>query len=153
MRRENVMIGGEESGGIGFQDYLYERDGMLSGLLLVQMMAMRGQTIEEILKGVEKEYGKLFYVRSDVEYPNELKPRLFQHLSANRPTALCGRPIKGIKDQDGMKFVLEDDSWLLFRLSGTEPILRIYSEATSRELAESLVAFGKDLAFHLPSPV
>jgi phosphomannomutase len=149
MRRENVLIGGEESGGIGFQDYLYERDGMLSALLLIEMMAMRKQTFEEIMSGVEKEFGKLYYVRNDLTYPNELKPKLFQTLNANPPKELKGQRVKEIKNQDGMKFILQDDSWLLFRLSGTEPILRIYSEATSRELAEALVKDGKELAFNL----
>ncbi len=147
MRRENVLIGGEESGGIGFQDYLYERDGMLSGLLLVEMMAMRNQSFEEILKSVEKEYGKLYYVRSDLNYPNELKPKLFQHLAANPPARLGEQNVKEVKAQDGMKYILQDDSWLLFRLSGTEPLLRIYSEATSQSLAETLVSQGKELAF------
>ena len=149
MRRENVLIGGEESGGIGFQDYLYERDGLLSGLLVMEMMAMRGQSFEEILSGVEKEFGKLYYVRSDVNYPNELKPKLFQTLSQYPPKELEKQRVKDIKSQDGMKFILEDDSWLLFRLSGTEPILRIYSEATSLALAEALVNGGRELAFGL----
>ncbi len=149
MRRENVLIGGEESGGIGFQDYLYERDGLLSGLLVMEMMAMRGESFEEILSGVEKEFGKLYYVRSDVNYPNELKSKLFQTLSQNPPGELEKQNIKDIKNQDGMKFILEDDSWLLFRLSGTEPVLRIYSEATSLALAEALVKGGKELAFGL----
>jgi phosphomannomutase len=149
MRRENVLIGGEESGGIGFQNYLYERDGMLSGLLLMEMMAMRGMSFDEILKSVEKEFGKLYYVRRDLNYPNELKPKLFKHLSQQPPARLCGQKVKEVKSQDGMKFILEDDSWLLFRLSGTEPLLRVYSEATSLSLAESLVDGGKDLAFSL----
>lgn len=149
MRRENVLIGGEESGGIGFQDYLYERDGMLSSLLLMEMMAMRKQSFEEILRGVEKEFGKLYYVRNDLNYPNELKAKLFEYLSGYSPTELQGQGVREIKRTDGVKIVLRDDSWLLFRLSGTEPILRIYSEATSLDLAKSLVSQGKDLAFQL----
>ncbi len=149
MRRENVLIGGEESGGIGFQGYLYERDGMLSALLLMEMMAMRNQSFDEILLQVEKEFGKLYYVRRDLDYPNELKPKLFQFLAAHPPTMLREQRVKDVKTQDGMKFILEDDSWLLFRLSGTEPILRIYSEATSQALAEGLVDHGKELAFKI----
>ena len=149
MRRENVLIGGEESGGIGFQDYLYERDGLLSSLLLMEMMAMREQSFEEILRGVEKEFGKLYYVRNDLNYPNELKAKLFEYLSSYSPKELQGQGVKEIKRADGVKIVLRDDSWLLFRLSGTEPILRIYSEAASQDLAESLVSQGKDLAFQL----
>ncbi len=148
MRKENVLIGGEESGGIGFQNYLYERDGMLSAMLLMEMMAMRKQSFEEILGGIEKEFGKLSYVRNDLDYPNELKPKLFGALSKNPPKELLGHKVKELKAQDGMKFILNDDSWLLFRLSGTEPILRIYSEATSQALAESLVKFGREFAFN-----
>jgi phosphomannomutase len=149
MRRENVLIGGEESGGIGFQDYLYERDGMLSALLMVQMMAMRKQSFEEILKGVEKEFGKLYYVRNDLEYPNDLKPKLFAALTKSTPDIFQGHRVKDVKTQDGLKYVLDDDSWLLFRLSGTEPILRIYSEATSQGLAEALVKQGREFAYSL----
>ena len=149
MRRENVLIGGEESGGIAFQDYLYERDGILSGMLLLEMMAMRKQSFDEILQSVEKEFGKLYYVRNDLTYPNELKPKLFARLKDDPPKSYDGHKIKEVKSQDGVKFILDDDSWLLFRLSGTEPILRIYSEATSQPLAESLVKQGKELAFGL----
>lgn len=146
MRRERVIIGGEESGGIGFQDYLYERDGILSGLLLLQMMATRKQTLEEILTSVEKEYGRLYYVRNDIEYANEKKPLLFKHLKENQPKAFAGHKIVRVNAVDGTKFVFEDDSWLLFRLSGTEPILRIYSEASSQSLAETFVREGIELA-------
>jgi phosphomannomutase len=153
MRRENVLIGGEESGGIAFQNYLFERDGMLSGLLLMEMMAMRNLSADAILKNIEREFGKLSYVRADIDYPNELKDKLFQYLMQNPPKELLGHPVKNIKNQDGMKITLNDDSWLLFRLSGTEPILRIYSEATSQALAESLVKHGKELSFNLPAAV
>jgi phosphomannomutase len=149
MRRENVLIGGEESGGIGFQNYLYERDGMLSALLLLEMMAMRRQSFDEILRGVEEEFGKLYYVRRDLTVPNELKSRLFRALAESQPRELGGQKIRETKTNDGTKFILEDGSWLLFRLSGTEPILRIYSEATSEALAASLVDFGKTFAFSL----
>ena len=115
----------------------------------MEMMAMRRQSFEEILRGVEKEFGKLYYVRGDVNYPNELKPKLFQTLSQNPLKKLEGQTIKEVKSRDGIKFILEDDSWLLFRLSGTEPILRIYSEATSLALAQALVKGGKELAFGL----
>jgi phosphomannomutase len=149
MRKENVLIGGEESGGIGFQNYLYERDGMLAGLLVTQMMAMRKMSFDEILRSVEKEFGKLFYVRSDMNYPNELKPKLFKALEQEPPRPLAGRTVKSVNRQDGVKFMLEDGSWLLYRLSGTEPILRVYSEATSQDLADALVKQGREFALSL----
>lgn len=149
MRRENVLIGGEESGGIGFQNYLYERDGMLSGLLVLEMMAMRGQSFQEILEQVEREFGRLYYLREDIDYPNELKPKLFESLRTDPPRRLAGQPVREAKTSDGYKFILGDDSWLLFRLSGTEPILRVYAEATSPELARALLDEGKERAFGL----
>jgi phosphomannomutase len=153
MRREPILLGGEESGGLGFPDYMYERDGVLSGLLLMEMMAMRNQTIDQILNDVEKEFGKLFYLRKDTEYPNEMKPKLFKHLLQNPPETLEGQKVVEVNSKDGVKFILEDGSWMLYRLSGTEPLLRIYSEATSQGLAERLVAQGKELAFNLPVSV
>ncbi len=149
MRKENVLIGGEESGGIGFQNYLYERDGMLAGLLVAEMMAMRKMSFDDILKSVEKEFGKLFYVRSDMNYPNDLKPKLFKALEQDPPKKYAGHSIKSVNRQDGVKFMLEDGSWLLFRLSGTEPILRVYSEATSQDLADTLVKQGREFALSL----
>ena len=98
---------------------------------------------------MEKEFGKLYYVRNDLDYPNELKPKLFDRLKKDPPRAYDGHRVKEIKTEDGVKVVLEDDSWLLFRLSGTEPILRIYSEATSQGLADSLAKQGKELAYGL----
>ena len=103
----------------------------------------------EILSGVEKEFGKLYYVRNDLNYPNEFKAKLFEYLSSHSAQELLGQKIKEVKKNDGIKWVLEDDSWLLFRLSGTEPILRIYSEAPSQRLAGDLVNHGKELAFQL----
>ncbi len=150
MRREPILLGGEESGGLGFPDYMYERDGMLSGLLLMEMMAMRGKTIDEILKEVEREFGRLYYTRQDIEYPNDLKPKLFAYLRQNPPQEIEGKKVVEVNPKDGMKFVTDDGSWLLFRLSGTEPLLRIYSEATSQKLAESFVARGKELSLNLP---
>lgn len=150
MRQEKVLIGGEESGGIGFPDYLFERDGVLSGLLLMEAMAMRKQSFSQILESMWKEFGRLYYVRQDIDYPNELKAGLFRHLTVHPPAEFAGHKVRSASGKDGMKFIFEDDSWLLFRLSGTEPILRVYSEAASQKLAEAFVSAGKELAFNLP---
>ncbi len=147
MMKEKILIGGEESGGIAFQGYLIERDGVLSSLLLLQMMALRGQSFDEILTSVEKEFGKFYYVRQDIDYPNELKAKLFEKLAKSPPASFQGLKVERTNPADGMKFVLEQDNWLLFRLSGTEPILRIYAEASSQALADALVEEGKKLAF------
>ena len=110
-------------------------------------MAVKRKGISKILKDVEKEFGKFCYEREDMEYPDELKKRMVRVLKKNPPRKLLGKNVIEIKSYDGIKFILEDDSWLLLRLSGTEPILRIYAEADSKEKVLGLIKTGKKLAF------
>ena len=149
MLDEDILIGGEESGGIGVKDYMPERDGMLLGALLVEMMAYRKKSILEILKDVEKEYGAFRYRRIDMDYPDEKKKKLMELLKTNPPKHICGKPVKETKSSDGSKFIMDDNSWLILRLSGTEPILRIYAEAPSEKIASSYLDFGKNLALSM----
>jgi len=149
MLDEDILIGGEESGGIGVKDYMPERDGMLLGTLLVEMMAHRKKSILEILKDVEKEYGTFRYRRIDMDYPDEKKKKLMELLKTNPPKHICGKNVKEIKSSDGNKFIMDDNSWLILRLSGTEPILRIYAEAPSEKIASSYLDFGKNLALSM----
>jgi alpha-D-glucose phosphate-specific phosphoglucomutase len=149
MLDEDILIGGEESGGIGVKNYMPERDGMLLGALLVEMMAYRKKGILEILKDVKKEYGSFEYQRIDMEYSDDKKKKLMELLRANPPKQVCGKNVKEIKSFDGHKFILDDNSWLILRLSGTEPILRIYAEASSEKIAQSYLDFGKKLALSL----
>jgi len=149
MLKQNVVIGGEESGGIGFKGYIPERDGLVSGLLLLEFMAYERKSINEIITEVEKEYGKFFYHRIDIYYPQSLKSKLFKKLSRKPFQEISGLKVIEIKDFDGVKFILEDGSWLLFRLSGTEPKLRIYCEANSRKKLNAILKFGRDFALGL----
>lgn len=146
MQKEDVLIGGEESGGIGVKGYIPERDGILSGLLLLEMMAYEDKSLNEIINGFEKKFGKFRYHRIDIRYPDNLKPRLFRKLKASPFKEILGLKVVEFKDYDGMKFILEDGSWILFRLSGTEPILRIYSESSSRKKVQALIEFGHRFA-------
>lgn len=147
MLKENVLIGGEESGGIGVKNYIPERDGMLLGILLIEMMAYRKKGILDILKDVEKEYGSFYYKRIDVmDYPDEKKKRLMEFLKKSPPKEVLKKPVKEMKTYDGYKFIMKDDSWLVLRLSGTEPILRIYAEASTEEMADKYLDFGEKLA-------
>lgn len=146
MLDEDVLIGGEESGGIGVKNYMPERDGMLLGILLIEMMAHRKKGILDILKDIEEEYGRFCYARIDMEYPDDKKKKLMEFLKNSTPKKILEKPVKELKSYDGYKFILEDDSWLILRLSGTEPILRVYAEASSDKLAQQYLDFGKKIA-------
>jgi phosphomannomutase len=149
MQDEDILIGGEESGGIGFKNYVPERDGTLAGILLLEMMAHRKKSIIRILKDIEKQFGKFCQERADFEYPDDKKARLFAQLKARPPKNLLGKKITEIKTYDGVKLICEDKSWVLFRASGTEPILRVYCEAGSDEKVKKLLALGKQFALDI----
>ncbi len=150
IRTRDILIGGEESGGIGVKGYLPERDGVLLGLLLLEMLAKRRRSVLQLIDELEREFGKLYYQRQDVHYPDTAKPRLFAWLKAQTPTALDGQPVVDVQTADGVKLTARDGSWLLYRLSGTEPILRIYAEGTTRARAQKILAHGQRWAaqFH-----
>jgi len=150
MLDRDILIGGEESGGIGVKNYMPERDGMLLGILLIEMMAYRKKGILEIMKDVEKTFGKFSYARIDMHYPDDKKKRLMEFLKSSPPNQILKKPVKETKSYDGYKFILEDGGWLIMRLSGTEPILRIYAEASSRDLAQKYLEFGKKIALNIP---
>jgi len=146
MQKSDVLVGGEETGGVAFKNYIPERDGILSGLLILEMMVMRKKGILNILKAIDKEYGTYEYRRLDTKYPDEKKQKLMDMLTKNPPKTVLGKPVVETKDYDGHKFINEDGSWLMLRLSGTEPILRIYAEGPSEKKALEILSFGKRLA-------
>lgn len=146
MRKEDVLIGGEETGGIGFKNYIPERDGILSGLLLLEMMAHRKKPILEIIDDMRKQFGSYCYLRESVEFGEEKKKGFMPRLSKMRLASVLGKKVVGVNTLDGVRFLCEDGSWMLFRLSGTEPILRIYSEASSEERSREILRFAKGLA-------
>ncbi len=146
MKTEDVLIGGEESGGIGFKGYIPERDGLLSGLLLLEMMAKMNKSIKEIKRDVENEFGNFCFRRKDIYYPEEKKPKLFKMLLRETFKEILGFEVVCKKDIDGVKYILKDGSWIIFRLSGTEPILRIYAESSSLRKTENLLKFGENFA-------
>ncbi|KPK41852.1 MAG: hypothetical protein AMJ78_04390, partial [Omnitrophica WOR_2 bacterium SM23_29] len=151
MQREKVLVGGEESGGIGIKNYIPERDGILTGLLLVEMMAQRKQGILEIIKDMEKRFGKFRYRREDIELPVKTRERivkkLFSKLKGKGGNKIFRKGIAKIKTYDGLKFLFVDESWVLIRPSGTEPILRVYSEAHSEREARALIKKVDRLVF------
>ena len=149
MLKEDILIGGEESGGIGVKGYIPERDGVLIGLLMLELMAHSGKNIRLLMQSVEKRYGRFCYDRVDIRYAPEKRARIFKFLETASFDKIAGMKVKEITRFDGTKFIFEDLSWLLLRGSGTEPVLRIYSEAKSPEKVKKLLTFGKTTALNL----
>jgi len=146
MLKGNVLLGAEESGGIGFRGHIPERDGMLANLILLEMLASTGKSITQITSAIQKEFGASAYDRIDMPFPLEKRQQFIEGLGKNPPSGLLGSPLKEVKTSDGVKYIAEDDSWLMFRTSGTEPIIRIYSEASSIAKVKKLLELGKSLA-------
>ena len=146
MREQNVLIGGEESGGIGVKNYIPERDGVLLGLLLLEMMAYRNAGIIQIMDVMEKEYGRFYYLREDIPFPSDESKEFLENQKEKTPKDLLGRKIVQVKDQNGIKWICEDGSWLLLRFSGTESLLRIYAEADALKRTKDLIQYGRQLA-------
>lgn len=143
MQKKDVLIGGEEAGGIGFKNYLPERDGILSGLLLLEALLANKKTITALLQDLEKEFGRYVYLRRDIKCLSAQKEKVRSALAKmRRRKVFLGSRIKKIKEYDGLKFYLASESWILFRLSGTEPVLRIYAESDSISKTKTLIAEG-----------
>ncbi|MBI4322692.1 MAG: phosphoglucomutase/phosphomannomutase family protein [Candidatus Omnitrophica bacterium] len=145
MLEGEVLIGGEESGGIGIRGYLPERDGILMALLVMEAMAAQGRGVLEILKRLERRYGRWSYTRRDLAVPHEQVNRVFERLTANPPSRIAGVPVRERNTLDGVKLIDRQDNWLLFRRSGTEPIVRVYAESLTVAHANRLLEFGVQL--------
>ncbi|MDO8525596.1 MAG: phosphoglucomutase/phosphomannomutase family protein [Candidatus Omnitrophota bacterium] len=145
MGKDDILIGGEETGGVAFKNYIPERDGILSGLLILEMIAARRKSLDRIIKDIEKEYGTYEYRRLDMRVPDEKKRALMEFLKTKPLKKVLDKEVVEIKDYDGCKFILKDRSWFMMRLSGTEPIVRVYAEAPSGKKAMAMLEFGKRL--------
>jgi alpha-D-glucose phosphate-specific phosphoglucomutase len=139
MVTQQIVAGGEEAGGMGLPNYIPERDGSLSGLLLLEMMVYQKKNITQLLAAMEKEFGAYFYERLDLT----IERRACDLNRIKTISQLLGKKVIDVKDFDGVKLTCEDESWLMFRPSGTEPLVRIYSEAKSLKKAKELIQFGR----------
>jgi phosphomannomutase len=146
MLKDDVLIGGEESGGISIKGHIPEGDGVLMGMLMTEIVSLYGKSPEELLAEIMGRIGTYEYARNDFHVRPFEKPALVAGLVDSAPAALAGVPLVSINSRDGVKYLLEDDSWLLIRPSGTEPVLRVYAEAHSQERVEALLAEGRALA-------
>jgi phosphomannomutase len=135
MMEADAVLGGEESGGYAIRGHIPERDGILVGLLFADMIVRLGKPLSRILADLEKRVGPHAYSRHDIHlardtYDTERK-RITDHLAANEPSEVAGVKVVRVRSDDGFKFYLADGSWVLLRTSGTEPLIRVYSEAAT----------------------
>lgn len=129
MLARNVLIGGEESGGIGFGHFMPERDGILSGMMVAEAVAYYGKPLSVVIDEMEQEFGALHYDRRDVSRPMPVCGRLIERVRSGELDRAFGPDFSRREEKDGVKMNFSDGSWILFRKSGTEPIIRIYSES------------------------
>ncbi len=147
MLKQDILIGGEESGGISFCGHIPEGDGILMGLLIVEMVSNAGTTLFEIVEDLLAEVGPAFYRRSDLRLSRPVaKQTMTDYMLNNAPKEIGGEAITSISTLDGIKYLLADDSWLLIRPSGTEPVLRVYAEGRTQQIVDALLGYGKLVA-------
>jgi phosphomannomutase len=145
MLKGGVLLGAEESGGIGFPGHIPERDGIAAGLMLLELLATERVSVNKLVANLEKQFGPHRYARIDTHFPLEKRGALMEYLKNNPPAKLLRSPLAEVKSYDGVKFIGEDTSWLMLRGSGTEPILRIYAEAKSDADVQKLLKLGVSL--------
>jgi alpha-D-glucose phosphate-specific phosphoglucomutase len=145
MMEQDALIGGEESGGYGFRGHLPERDGILAGLFLLDYVAATGAAPSELLKRVFAITGPHYYERLDFDLEPGSNAAIKERLDAAAPGDIAGRPITSADRTDGWRWFIAE-GWLLLRLSGTEPLLRVYTEVTDQALVAPLLEAGKRLA-------
>ncbi|HEX8960588.1 MAG TPA: phosphoglucomutase/phosphomannomutase family protein [Geobacteraceae bacterium] len=146
MLERDILMGGEESGGLGVKGHIPERDGILMGLLLLEAMASTGKGLRELLDATMDEIGHFSYRRIDLPIENSAKERLIGELCKGEIATIASRPVAERNFKDGFKYIFADGSWLLIRPSGTEPVLRLYSEANDPRVVEELLAAGREIA-------
>jgi alpha-D-glucose phosphate-specific phosphoglucomutase len=146
MLEKDALIGGEESGGYGFRGHVPERDAVLAGLYFLDFMVSTGKSPSQLLEYLFSKVGPHYYNRRDFHFPEAQRQVIIGRIREHQPQEIAGSRVSRSDEMDGFRFFLEDNSWLLIRFSGTEPLLRIYAETSSPERAERLLDFGQELA-------
>ncbi|MBT7017215.1 MAG: phosphoglucomutase/phosphomannomutase family protein, partial [Anaerolineae bacterium] len=147
MMSENVLIGGEESGGISFKGHIPEGDGPLMGLLLVEMIAAAKKPLHEMVQDLLNDVGPAHYQRTDLRLKRPVeKAEMTEYLTKQAPAKIAEHKVVEVSASDGVKYILADDSWLLVRPSGTEPVLRVYAEGRSEATVQALLDYGETVA-------
>ena len=139
MISEKIVAGGEEAGGMGLPNFIPERDGTLAGLLLLEMMVYNKRNFRQLVEDMEREFGRYYYERLDYK----MDARKVDLNKLKTITSVLGRKVIEVKDYDGVKLICDNEDWLMFRPSGTEPLVRVYSEAKSLKRAKDILEFGR----------
>jgi phosphomannomutase len=143
MLKQDILMGGEESGGMGIKGYIPERDGILAGLMLFELMAYEKKTLANILDEIMGEHGFFYYDRADIHTIEAQK--IIEKLKKNPPDAFAGKKVVKVETLDGLKLNFDNESWILFRASGTEPLLRIYVEGRTEDEVKQILGAGEDV--------
>ncbi|MFN2582919.1 MAG: phosphoglucomutase/phosphomannomutase family protein [Candidatus Dormibacteria bacterium] len=155
MNETNALFGCEESGGYAFRGHIPERDGVLSGLMIIDMMVAYDRPLSGIVAHLEELVGPHAYDRHDITFPRdgyeERKQDVYRRMQEQRPASIAGSRVTRVRDDDGFKFFLDDGSWVLMRMSGTEPLMRVYAEAPTHERVEQLIGELEQLAGSTPA--
>ena len=146
MIAKNALIGGEESGGYGFRRHIPERDAIPAGLYFLDFMVKTGKTPSQLLSYLYSKVGEHYYDRIDLHFPEEKRQAIIKRVRDGAPKSIENVKVARLDTQDGFRFILADNSWLLIRFSGTEPILRIYAETNDTERVKRMLQFGRELA-------
>src|SRR5512139_682444 len=147
MLKGNVLIGGEESGGISFKGHIPEGDGIIMGLLLLEIVATSGKTLYELVENLLADVGPAFYQRTDLRLSHPVsKEVMSRSLVEEAPAEIGGEKVSEICIVDGIKYLMADGSWLLIRPSGTEPVLRVYAEGRTPQMVQALLGYGEQIA-------
>lgn len=145
-RKHDAIIGGEESGGYAFRGHIPERDGTLAGLFLLGMCLDYDMPLSQIVQRLQETAGPSYYERIDARFPEERREDILSRFKGEHPTFIAGKRVDHVQTLDGYKYFLDDGSWLLVRASGTEPLVRFYTEATSVDEAKRILKGGQELA-------
>jgi phosphomannomutase len=146
MIERHAIMGGEESGGFGFAGHIPERDAIVAGLYALDLKVQLGRPFSGVIEYLAEKAGPSFYDRADVTFDQAQRSEILRRVAEAQPEAVDGSKVVRTSAIDGKKFVLDDGTWLLIRFSGTEPLLRIYTETTSADRVPRILDVGRKIA-------